>query len=223
MLLAHSNPIFHRDIKTANIMLDDNHRAKVADFGTSRLVSEDQTHLSAVIIGTPGYLDPEYYQSNQYTEKSDVYSFGVILAELITGDTPICFTRSPENRMLATYFSRAMKENKLLEIIDARIKIESNVGQIVAAAQIAKNCLNRKRRKRPLMRQVLMELELSCSTPELLPPHVYKCDSDEEEVDIRVEPRNNVTATAPASQDNVAASSSSTWQCHVQIMNHCFL
>lgn len=87
-------PIFHRDIKTANIMLDDNNRAKLADFGISRSVSEDQTHLTTIVIGTPGYLDPEYHQSNQYTEKSDIYSFGIVLSELITGEKPICFNRT---------------------------------------------------------------------------------------------------------------------------------
>ncbi|KAL0846180.1 LOW QUALITY PROTEIN: hypothetical protein Bca101_019426 [Brassica carinata] len=167
-----STPIFHRDIKTANIMLDDNNRAKLADFGISRSVSEDQTHLTTIVIGTPGYLDPEYHQSNQYTEKSDVYSYGIVLAELITGEKPIFFNRSPENRTLVAYFNRAMNEKRLLEIIDAWILDESKVGQIVAAAHIAKNCLNLMRRERPVMRQVLAELESSCSSPEQPQPHV---------------------------------------------------
>ncbi|CAH8380771.1 unnamed protein product [Eruca vesicaria subsp. sativa] len=198
-----STPIFHRDIKTANIMLDDNNKAKLADFGISRSVSEDQTHLTTIVIGTPRYLDPEYHQSNQYTEKSDVYSYGIVLAELITGDLPICFKRSPKYRRLATYFNRAMNENRLMEIIDAQIIGESKVGKIVAAAKIAKNCLNPMTRERPVMRQVLMELELNCSSPEQLQPHVC----EEEEVCIEVEKMNYVVATEPASQVNVATSS----------------
>lgn len=70
-----STPIFHRDIETANIMLDGNNRAKLTDFGISKSESEDQTHLTTIVIGTSGNLDPEYYQSNQYTEKSNVYSW----------------------------------------------------------------------------------------------------------------------------------------------------
>ncbi|XP_010474237.1 PREDICTED: wall-associated receptor kinase-like 9 [Camelina sativa] len=214
-----SSPIYHRDVKSTNIMLDEKYRAKVSDFGTSRSVTVDHTHLTTVVSGTVGYMDPEYFQSSQFTDKSDVYSFGVVLAELITGEKSISFLRSQANRTLATYFIQAMKENKLLDIIDARIRDGCELNQVTAAAKVARKCLNLKGRKRPSMREVSMELDnIRMSSGDMQPQeHISENEEEEEEnrgvVEdiIRVESGNNVVVTAPASQYNIVAGSSSSW------------
>ncbi|XP_010476713.1 PREDICTED: wall-associated receptor kinase-like 6 [Camelina sativa] len=156
---AASFPIYHRDIKTTNILLDEKYRAKVSDFGTSRSINIDQTHLTTLVAGTFGYMNPEYFLSSQYTDKSDVYSFGVVLVELITGEKPLSRIRSEEGRGLATDFLEAMKESRAVDIIDDRIKDESKLDQVMAVAKLARKCLSRKGRKRPNMREVSFELE----------------------------------------------------------------
>ena len=136
-----STPIYHQDIKTTNILLDDKYRAKVADFGTSRSIVVNQTHLTTVVQDTFGYLDPEYFQSS-LTEKSDVYSFDVLLVELLTGEKTISSTRTQENRSLATYFIHSMEENNLFDIINARVMKDAKQEEVIAVANLAKMCLN---------------------------------------------------------------------------------
>ena len=156
---AASIPIYHRDIKTSNILLDEKFRAKVADFGTSRSISIEETHVTTRVLGTFGYLDPEYFQSSQFTEKSDVYSFGVVLVELLTGQKPISSLRSVEERNLARYFLVSMEENRLFEILDARVLKEGGKEEVIAVAKLAEKCLNLNGKRRPKMKTVAMELE----------------------------------------------------------------
>ncbi|KAF5459776.1 hypothetical protein F2P56_019694 [Juglans regia] len=156
---AASSPIYHRDIKSMNILLDGKYIAKVADFGIARSVAIDQTHLSTTVHGTFGYIDPEYFRLGQFTEKSDVYSFGVVLAELLTGEKAISSTRTPETKSLASYFITSMEENILFDILDNQVLKEAKKEEIIVVANLVKRCLNCNGRNRPTMKEVAMELE----------------------------------------------------------------
>ena len=119
----------------------------------------DQTHLTTLVYGTFGYLDPEYFQTSQFTEKSDVYSFGVVLAELLTGEKPVSSLRTQEGRSLVTYFILSMEENFLFDILDAQVKKNGDKKEIRLVADLAKKCLHMNGKRRPTMREVTIELE----------------------------------------------------------------
>ncbi|XP_010497736.1 PREDICTED: wall-associated receptor kinase-like 8 [Camelina sativa] len=180
---AASIPIYHRDVKSTNILLDERHRAKVSDFGISRSVPIDNTHLTTIVQGTIGYVDPEYLQSSHFTGKSDVYSFGVLLIELLTGEKPVSLLRRQEVRMLGAYFLDAMRNDRLHEILDARIKEDCDKEEVLAVANLARRCLSLNSEHRPTMRDVSNELDRMQSKKRGIQSRIQ---NDEEHRNIRV-------------------------------------
>ncbi|KAK7292912.1 hypothetical protein RJT34_15768 [Clitoria ternatea] len=158
-------PIYHRDVKSSNILLDDKFDAKVSDFGLSRLVElaeEDKSHIFTSAQGTLGYLDPEYYRNFQLTDKSDVYSFGVVLMELLTAQKAIDFNREEENVNLAVYGKKKMIEDRLMDVVDPLLKegaSDVELETMKSLGYLAAACLDDQRQKRPSMKEVADEIE----------------------------------------------------------------
>ncbi|KAJ1692240.1 hypothetical protein LUZ63_008938 [Rhynchospora breviuscula] len=172
---AASPSIIHRDIKSSNILLDKKYTAKVSDFGASRPVPFEQTHVTTVVQGTFGYLDPEYFTTHKLTDKSDIYSFGVVLAELWLREKPISYERPVEIQGLAAYFSRLASSGNLMQVMDPYIVEEAGVEHIEAVGRLTHKCLCLKREERPTMREVATELERILRTIE---PDLTNTNSD---------------------------------------------
>lgn len=160
--------IIHRDIKTANILLDFNFEAKVADFGLAKLSSDTNTHVSTRIMGTFGYLAPEYASSGKLTEKSDVFSFGVMLLELITGKRPV---ESDMEDSLVDWarpiLLRALEDGNYEELVDPRLEKNYKPQEMVRLIACAAACIRHSARRRPKMSQTVRALEGDVSLDDL--------------------------------------------------------
>ncbi|CAI0426607.1 unnamed protein product, partial [Linum tenue] len=151
--------IIHRDVKCSNILLDKDMNARVCDFGLSKqLVQSDASHVTTVVKGTAGYLDPEYYSTQQLTEKSDVYSFGVVLLELICGREPLCHTGTPDSFNLVLW-AKPYLQAGALEIVDDNLKGTFDGESMRKASMVAVRCVDRDASERPTIAQVLAELK----------------------------------------------------------------
>lgn len=154
--------IVHRDIKTCNILLTHNFQVKVADFGLSRLIETNVSHVSTVPLGTPGYVDPEYHQSYKLTDKSDVYSFGVVLVELLSSKPAMDLSRNRNEINLSSMAINKIQNDHLHELVDLSLGFDSDSKvrkMMESTAEIAFRCLQPEKEMRPTMQEVLEQLE----------------------------------------------------------------
>uniref|UniRef100_A0A199UA24 non-specific serine/threonine protein kinase n=1 Tax=Manihot esculenta TaxID=3983 RepID=A0A199UA24_MANES len=160
-------PVIYRDMKSSNILLDENYNAKLSDFGLAKLGPVgDSTHVSSRVMGTYGYCAPEYQRTGKLTTKSDVYSFGVVLLELITGRRVIDTTRPTDEQNLVAWAQPLFKEpNRYSEIADPLLLGEFPVKGLNQAVAVAAMCLQEEAGVRPLMSDVVSALSCLGGSP----------------------------------------------------------
>lgn len=151
-------PVIHRDIKASNILLDEFMVAKLADFGVSKISPEPYSHISTRPVGTMGYVDPEYFRTNQVTVSSDIYSFGIVLLEIITGK-PIIDDQRGENTNLEDWVKPRFILRGVKEIVDPKFKGDYDEELFTKMTELAIRCTSAKRNDRPTMKEVLNILE----------------------------------------------------------------
>ncbi|KAB1204429.1 Proline-rich receptor-like protein kinase PERK1 [Morella rubra] len=167
------NPaIIHRDIKASNILLDFGLEAKVSDFGLAKIFDDSITHITTRVVGTFGYLAPDYASSGQLTEKSDVYSYGVVLLELITGRPPITTeTESSWKEGLVDWarplLSQALQDSNFDALVDPRLLSNYNTTEMARMTACAAACVRLSPWLRPQMGQIVQALEGHLSLTDL--------------------------------------------------------
>ncbi|RCV17830.1 hypothetical protein SETIT_3G251200v2 [Setaria italica] len=177
-LHEHSTPaVIHRDFNCSNVLLDHNYRARVSDFGMAKVGSNKADgQVVTRVIGTTGYLAPEYASTGKLTTKSDVYSYGVVLLELLTGRVPVDTQRPPGQHVLVSWaLPRLTDRQKLAQMVDPALKGQFALKDLIQVAAIAAMCIQTKAEYRPLMTDVVQSLipiakpSMSCSSTPLRP------------------------------------------------------
>ncbi|KAJ3692462.1 hypothetical protein LUZ60_012812 [Juncus effusus] len=157
--------IIHRDIKSANILIDDHFEAQVADFGLARLTDTNATHVSTRVMGTFGYLAPEYASTGKLTDKSDVFSFGVVLLELITGRKPVDGNRPVGEESLVEWarplLGQALEsgDRDFKELVDPKLGTNYKEVEMFRMIETAAACIRHSASRRPKMSQVVRVLD----------------------------------------------------------------
>ncbi|OEL26039.1 Senescence-induced receptor-like serine/threonine-protein kinase [Dichanthelium oligosanthes] len=161
-----SPPLIHRDVKATNILLNASMEAKIADFGLSKAFNHDNdTHISTnTLVGTSGYVDPEYQATMQPTTKSDVYSFGVVLLELITRKPPIL--RDPQPTNIVYWARQRLAQGNIEGVVDPRMHDDHDVNSMWKATDIALKCTAQASVQRPTMTDIVAQLQESLELEE---------------------------------------------------------
>ncbi|XP_057416416.1 probable receptor-like protein kinase At5g18500 [Lotus japonicus] len=151
--------VVHRDIKSSNILIDDDFNAKISDFGLAKLIGAGKSHITTRVMGTFGYVAPEYANSGILNEKSDVYSFGVLLLEAITGRDPVDYSRPATEVNLVDWLKMMVGGRRSEEVVDPNIETRPSTSALKRVLLTALRCVDPDGEKRPKMSQVVRMLE----------------------------------------------------------------
>ncbi|GAV79260.1 Pkinase domain-containing protein [Cephalotus follicularis] len=151
--------VVHRDIKSSNILIDDEFNAKVSDFGLAKLLDSGESHITTRVMGTFGYVAPEYANSGLLNEKSDIYSFGVLLLEAVTGRDPVDYGRPANEVNLVEWLKMMVGTRRAEEVVDPNLEIKPSTRALKRALLVALRCVDPEADKRPKMSQVVQMLE----------------------------------------------------------------
>jgi len=151
--------VVHRDIKSSNILIDDEFNGKVSDFGLAKLLGSDKSHITTRVMGTFGYVAPEYANTGMLNEKSDVYSFGVLLLETVTGRGPVDYSRSSNEVNLVEWLKTMVASRRAEEVADPSLEVRPSIRSLKRALLVALRCVDPDSEKRPKMGQVVRMLE----------------------------------------------------------------
>ncbi|XP_028796251.1 tyrosine-sulfated glycopeptide receptor 1-like [Neltuma alba] len=147
--------IVHRNIKPSNILLDENFDALVANFGLSRLILPSRTHVTTEVVGTLGYIPPEYGQASEATLRGDVYSFGVLLLELLSGRRPLDMCKTNMSMELVLWMQQMMSEGKEDQVFDPLLTGKGFEDEMLQVLHVACMCVSHNPFKRPNIREVV--------------------------------------------------------------------
>ncbi|KAH1071401.1 hypothetical protein AAZX31_03G208900 [Glycine max] len=151
--------VVHRDVKSSNILIDDDFNAKVSDFGLAKLLGAGKSYVTTRVMGTFGYVAPEYANTGLLNEKSDVYSFGVLLLEGITGRDPVDYGRPANEVNLVDWLKMMVGNRRSEEVVDPNIEVKPSTRALKRALLTALRCVDPDSEKRPKMGQVVRMLE----------------------------------------------------------------
>ncbi|CAI9119052.1 OLC1v1020716C1 [Oldenlandia corymbosa var. corymbosa] len=151
--------VVHRDIKSSNILIDDDFNAKLSDFGLVKLLGAGKSHITTRVMGTFGYVAPEYANSGLLNEKSDVYSFGVVLLEAISGRDPVDYGRPAPEVNLVDWLKMMVGSKRFEEVVDPKIETRPSTTALKRALLTALRCVDPDAEKRPVMSQIVRMLE----------------------------------------------------------------